>query len=329
VTNRAVNYVYDPVGNRQTMTDNGTNTAYTANNLNQYTAVGLETPTYDANGNLTSQAGWSYSYDAQNRLIAAGNGSTSVSFAYDARNRCVKRVTNGVTTYLLYDGWSLIEERDAGDNVLASYIHGAAIDEILTLTSSLFPLTTFYYHHDGLGSVTHVTDSGGLITENYSYDVYGAPSVFDGSGLGLPSSAVGNRFAFTGREYLADLGLYDYRNRFYSPSLGRFLQTDPIRFGAGDVNLYRYVGNWPTILLDPTGESLWMYLPQIVQAVSEFFQGLVVPGPPPPTPAGVLGAAVSTYGVDVCEAVGDYFSQPVEIPSYPYPPLDLSLIANH
>jgi RHS repeat-associated protein len=59
---------------------------------------------------------------------------------------------------------------------------------------------------------------------------------------------------FTGREWLSQVGLYDYRNRVYSAQIGRFLQTDPIRFSAGDVNIYRYVSNRPVNLADPTGE---------------------------------------------------------------------------
>jgi uncharacterized protein RhaS with RHS repeats len=53
---------------------------------------------------------------------------------------------------------------------------------------------------------------------------------------------------------LKEANLYDYRNRVYSAELGRFLQTDPIRFDAGDGNLYRYVFNLPILLNDPTGE---------------------------------------------------------------------------
>lgn|GEM_PF-5590373 len=56
-------------------------------------------------------------------------------------------------------------------------------------------------------------------------------------------------------EYIAELGLYDYRNRIYSPDLGRFLQTDPARFGAQDVNLYRYVRNTPSTLRDAFGRQ--------------------------------------------------------------------------
>jgi RHS repeat-associated protein len=58
---------------------------------------------------------------------------------------------------------------------------------------------------------------------------------------------------FTGREWIGEIGIYDYRNRVYSPELGRFLQTDPIRFEAGDVNLYRYVGNSPIDWVDEQG----------------------------------------------------------------------------
>jgi RHS repeat-associated protein len=174
----------------------------------------------------------------------------TATFAYDARNRCVARTINGVTTYLAYDGWSLLEERNANGGLLAEYIHGATIDEILQRTTGSGAV---YYHHDGLGNTIAVTDNTGALAESYTYDVFGTPSFFDANGVGLPSSVVGNRFLFTGREFLAETGLYDYRNRFYSPVLGRFLQTDPIRFEAKDVNLYRYVWNKPAEWLDPSG----------------------------------------------------------------------------
>jgi RHS repeat-associated protein len=251
VTNRIVSYDYDPVGNRENVTDNGTNTGYAANHLNQYTAVGFEAPTHDANGNLTGINGWTYTYDAQNRLISAVGGPSSVaaSFFYDARNRCIKRVLNGTTTYLIYDGWSLIEERDAGDNLHAKYIHGAVIDEILVRYNG----SPVWYHHDGLGGTTHVTDNTGTVIESYTYDVYGAPAFFGASGSLLSASALSNRFLFTGREWLAEVELYDYRYRLYSPLTGRFLTVDPIRFSAEDANLYRYVEGSVATYTDPYG----------------------------------------------------------------------------
>jgi RHS repeat-associated protein len=62
-----------------------------------------------------------------------------------------------------------------------------------------------------------------------------------------------NRFLFTGREWLPDVRLYDYRNRIYQPELGRFLQPDPKEFAAGDYNLYRYCHNDPVNKTDPLG----------------------------------------------------------------------------
>lgn len=110
-----------------------------------------------------------------------------------------------------------------------------------------------YYHYDGLGSVAHLTDSSGRVVEKYSYDAFGQPTILSPSNTVLTASNVGNRFMFAGREYLAEVGIYDYWNRVYSPELGRCLRTDPIRFDAADVNIYRYVGNVPTTRKDTLG----------------------------------------------------------------------------
>jgi RHS repeat-associated protein len=172
-----------------------------------------------------------------------------VQFSYDARNRCVARTVNGNITRFVYDGWSMLEELNASGTEQARYYHGAMIDELLLRITA----NTYYYHHDGLGSTIALTDSTGALVESYTYDVFGAATIMATNAQLLAVSSVGNRFLFTGRECLAEIGLYDYRNRFYSPSLGRFLQTDPIGFRAQDVNLYRYVFGDPNDLLDPFG----------------------------------------------------------------------------
>jgi RHS repeat-associated protein len=64
---------------------------------------------------------------------------------------------------------------------------------------------------------------------------------------------VKTRFLFTGREWISDMRIYDYRARMYQPELGRFLQPDPQEFDAGDYNLYRYCHNDPVNKSDPTG----------------------------------------------------------------------------
>jgi RHS repeat-associated protein len=150
----------------------------------------------------------------------------------------------------IFDDWNLIDEHNSSDTQQAKYIHGPAIDEMLVRTT---PADTAYYHQDGLGSTTALTNPTGTLLERYRYDVFGAPTFLDATGTAVPSSPTSNRFQYTGREYLAELSLYDYRNRVYQAELGRFLQTDPIGFDAEDVNLYRYVANNPVDWVDPLG----------------------------------------------------------------------------
>ena len=247
---RTVSYAYDSVGNRTTVTDNGVTASYAVNALNQYTQAGSAAPGYDRNGNLTSMSGKSFGYDAQNRLVSASNLGVSATLTYDARNRCVSRTINGVTTYLYYDGWDLIEERNASGNVGSQYIHGVTTDEML---AKIEGTTALYYHQDGLASTVALSDATGTTVEHYTYDVFGTPTIRNASNTIITASAHGNRFLYTGREWIAELGLYDYRNRVYSTDLGRFLQTDPIRFDGRDANIYRYVRNNPVNKVDPTG----------------------------------------------------------------------------
>jgi RHS repeat-associated protein len=249
---REVDYLYDATGNRTSVTDNGSTTGYAANNLNEYTSAGTAAPSYDSNGNLSAVSGSSYGYDAQNRLTSASSTGGAISCAYDPLNRCVVRTMNGITTFLVYDGWNLIEEIGASGVETARYVHGTRTDELLARVT---PTSITYYHHDAVGSAIALTDGSGNPVERYSYDVYGMPMFKDGSGNAVSSSATGNRFLFTGREYLQQAGLYDYRNRMYAPTLGRFLQTDPIRFDGLDINLYRYVGNNALNAIDPSGLS--------------------------------------------------------------------------
>jgi RHS repeat-associated protein len=68
-------------------------------------------------------------------------------------------------------------------------------------------------------------------------------------------AAAGDRYKFTSRELDAETGLYYYRARYYDATIGRFTSEDPLGFGAGDTNLYRYVVNSPLNFTDPTGET--------------------------------------------------------------------------
>ena len=104
--------------------------------------------------------------------------------------------------------------------------------------------------------------------ERYRYDVFGTPTIRDGDGNLLPSgSAVSNRFMFTGREYAAAFGFYEYRARAYHPGLGRFMSEDPKLFDAGDFNLFRYCHNDPIDFTDPMGLDTMANAMAIAEAI--------------------------------------------------------------
>jgi len=258
-------FTYDAVGNRLEVGRVAPNapaviTRYAVNNLNQYTQVGEFAPTHDRNGNLSGMGQWLYHYDAMNRLVFASNGTIMARFFYDAKNRCVARnyqstgspltAPSSTATLNYYDNWNLIEERDGFKAQQARYVHGRKIDELIVMVNQY---GTFYPHHDALGNATFLTDSTGKLVERYIYSVDGKFTIENANDERVAFSSVGNRWLFTGREWLPELALYDYRNRIYSSATGRFLQSDPLRFNAGDINIYRYADNNYLIYADPFG----------------------------------------------------------------------------
>ena len=243
---------YDANGNRTTFRPYGPTDTYVTNNLNQYTSRNSNNATYNANGDMTitpEPAGSrsTYGFDAQNRVTSAGKGNVNMYFTYDGLNRQVSRTVGGVTTYNVWDGWDLIEEYQSGGTVAAKYVYGMGglIKELVN---------NRYYYQDGSGSTSHLADGSGNLKEWYRYDLQGAPFFYNPNDTQRSPNQSGFnvRHLFTGQQWYQDIGLYDLRNRFYSPDLGRFLQPDPIGFRGGN-NLYRSCGNNPVTRWDPFG----------------------------------------------------------------------------
>jgi RHS repeat-associated protein len=217
------------------------NRPYTANGLNQYTASGPRALSYDARGNLGGDGTWTFAYDVENRLLNATRSGLAASFAYDTVGRLATTTNAGVAAKYMYDGDDLVAEYNSANTLVRRTIHGPGIDEPLAWYEGPALATKRYFQADHQGSIIAVTDQAGAPISQFSYGPYGEPN-----------SLTGSEFRYTGQRLVAGVGLYYYKARFYSPYLGRFLQTDPIGM-ADDMNMYAYVGNSPISRRDPSG----------------------------------------------------------------------------
>jgi RHS repeat-associated protein len=236
---------------------------------------------YDFDGNLASDGVWSYTYDAENRLVRmvsllpAGLGFTrlQLDFVYDYLGRRVEKdvhnLDGGQLTFsrrYLYDGWNLVAETDLPGNILRSYTWGldatgtldsaGGVGALLRITNhnSNGTCANYYPAYDGNGNIVALVASGGTLAAAYEYSPYGEhlrTETFD------PAIA-DNPFGFSTKFTDSETGFSYYGLRYYSPFLGRFINRDPIGL-AGGLNLYGFVGNDPVGSFDVLGAEDFIF----------------------------------------------------------------------
>src|SRR3546814_5152871 len=98
--------------------------------------------------------------------------------------------------------------------------HGKNFDSPVVSDEGTGTATPRFLHTDYQGSIVAVTSNTGAALAINAYDEYGIPATSAG---GLDQYG---RFGYTGQAWLPELGFYHYKARIYSPTLGRFLQTE-------------------------------------------------------------------------------------------------------
>jgi RHS repeat-associated protein len=202
--------------------------------------------------------------------ITQGINVKQLTFTYDPFGRRISKtiVQDGIgtdcanntcprTTNYVYDQENIILEYDQAGAIKTKYTHGLGIDEPLAVQQGT---NTYYYHADGLGSITSLSNASGSIVQTYSYDSFGNMTA---------TGNVSQPFTYTGREYDSETGMYFYRARYYDPKVGRFVTKDPIGFKGG-INLYVYVENNPLSLTDALGLASKYNPPSLTATPSPF-----------------------------------------------------------
>jgi RHS repeat-associated protein len=291
-TGGALKYRYDILGNRTrvTLPDN-TYSTYVYDTLNQllriddYSAANVKQRiaasfTYDPAGNLLTRTEgtalsqtltWNPASQLASvsirRTLAGATTDYLEHYAYDHEGRRIARSLGAQTTDWLYNGPDIYTEyRGDWSQATERHTHGPATDDPLLVENGL---GKFYYHADGRGSLSLLTDEAAFGWVLRRYAAWGTSTEARDSG-----GAFTPRYGYTGREQDETSGLMYYRARYYDPAIGRFISRDPIGI-AGGINLYAYAANNPTTLTDPMGT-----LPQLPTLAQNSYYSMMSDAPP-------------------------------------------------
>ena len=272
-------YAYDNVSNRILKTENGAETVYTYNALNQLVTENDITYEYDLNGNTVRMTSPSksalYVYNAENRLVRAtvqsGNNVSVEEYKYDyAGNRIAKSSEGEYTKYLLDINGELtyvLAEMNFDNTEKCYYTRG---DELISQERDG---KKSYYVYDGHGSVRALADENGKVTDKYVYDAFG--------NLISSYGSTKNDFLFCGEQFDPVTGLYYLRARYMNPSVGRFITMDSYEGSIDDpvsLHKYLYANANPVSNSDPSGYKNVMEF-QVTTGIQGIINKIAMPNP--------------------------------------------------
>ncbi len=251
------NFSYDDAGNILSLQKNDLSNSFLYTSSNRIMSVDGQNAEYDNDGNLTmitlDGVTKNYQYDSRNRLIS----DSTLLYGYDSENKRVSK-TNGadITNYTINVNGRLPE-------VLVKTVNGESTYFVygIGLISQEKGSDYSVYHYDYRGNTVLITDMSGQVTDSFIYGPYG--TIEDRTG----NSDID--FLFSGQLGIEtdENGLVYLNDRYYDPSVGRFLNEDPYSLKYQDIlnlNLYSYCANDPLNNVDPTGN----YIETIIDIVS-------------------------------------------------------------
>lgn len=256
----SVTVSYDTKGNITNKSDVG-NYTYSGYGPYAVSSAGSKNYTYDLNGNMLTGGTQTYDWTTFNQVkkISDSVSNKSAEFSFGANRERIKQVrkTGGSTTDTTIYAGSLYEKVTAGSLVTHKHYIMAPTGRIAVFTDrSDLTHDLRYFHTDGLGSITVVSDEAGRVLKRYTYDAWGKQSTsYTNNSNGITNQAPTTR-GFTDHEELSDFGLVHMNGRIYDATLGRFLSGDPFvgdTTDAQEYNRYSYLTNNPLGGTDPTG----------------------------------------------------------------------------
>ena len=249
-------YAMDVRDNRLTDSRDANPNTWAYDNRDRLKKRGKLNYAYDLNGSLISithqDTGLqkSFIYNLDNRLteVKDGSGNTIARYQYDPFGRRVSKTVNGTPTYYFYAQEGLVAEVDGTGTVKTQYgYRPSSQGKGAWGTNPLFIKQAGYvgcYQNDQLGTPQQVVTASGQVIWDAHYSAFGKATV--------TTELIKNNLRLAGQYFDAETGLHYNYFRYYDPSTGRYVTSDPIGL-AGGINAYGYVGGNPANRADPLG----------------------------------------------------------------------------